>query len=238
MTASLLLFGVLLGVRHALEADHVAAVAAMASRSRTLCDHVKLASAWGLGHGGALLILGVILTALGLSMPESVLRGLEALVGVVLMALGLDVLRRARRRRVHFHIHAHRDGTVHVHAHAHDPADSAHDSAAHEHEHPHGALSRALLVGSMHGMAGSAALALIPLHSSGSALQALIYLTAFAAGSTAGMVLFSVAISVPLRLSARHLGLTFRMVEGALGTVTIALGCWITASVVFAGNAG
>jgi sulfite exporter TauE/SafE len=238
MVASLLLFGLLLGVRHALEADHVAAVAAMASRARTLRDHIKLAGAWGVGHACALLTFGGLVLALGLSLPEAFTRALEGLAGIVLIALGIDVLRRARRSRVHFHVHEHHDGTVHLHAHAHETTGVVHDTAAHEHDHPRGVLSRALLVGSVHGLAGSAALVLIPLQSSGSVLQAFAYLIAFGAGSIAGMVLFSAAISVPLRLSARHLGLTLRMVEGVLGTLTIVLGCWITATILFGGGMG
>jgi sulfite exporter TauE/SafE len=230
MIVSLLFFGLLLGVRHALEADHVAAVAALASRARSLNEYVKLASAWGVGHAAALTAFGAMVIALGVALPKPVARGFELAVGVVLILLGIDVLRRVRRERVHFHMHQHDDGHVHVHAHAHDPVAGTHDDAAHQHEHPRGVLRRALLVGGVHGLSGSAALVLLPVVRGGSLRQAVAYLAVFGIGTIVGMILFSVSLAVPLRWSARHLGPTLRVVEATLGVVTIAIGCWVTAA--------
>jgi hypothetical protein len=238
MLVSLLLFGLLLGVRHALEADHVAAVAALASRSRSLVDHLKLAGVWGIGHAGALIVFGSVMLALDLSPPPALGRGLEALVGLVLIGLGLDVLRRTRRDRVHFHAHRHEDGTVHVHVHAHDPLAPAHDGPAHQHMHPRGSLPRALLVGGVHGLAGSAPLVLLSTPVGTSLPQTVAYLAVFGVGSILGMVLFSMSISLPLGWSARRPGRLMHGVQGALGTVTVAIGCWIIAGVLFGSTAG
>jgi cytochrome c biogenesis protein CcdA len=206
-------------MKHALEADHVAAVATLATRSASVSERVKLASMWGAGHAGTLFLLGGTVLALGLSLPAHLTRVFEGLVGVMLIALGLDVLRRLRHRGVHFHRHHHGDGREHFHAHAHD--------ASRGHDHTHGLLPRALLVGSLHGLAGTAALVVLSLQLTQSTVQALLYLATFGLGSVAGMAALSLAISLPVRMTSARLGPAWRMVEGALGVLAIALGCWM-----------
>jgi len=223
----ILLLGLLVGMKHALEADHVAAVATLATRSASLGERVKLAGMWGLGHAGTLMLFGGTVLALGVSLPDRVARTFEGVVGLMLVALGLDVLRRLRRRGVHFHRHRHGDGRQHLHAHAHDSGTAP--AGAHDHEHARGLPLRALLVGTMHGLAGSAALVLLSLELTRSTAQALLYLAAFGIGSVAGMAALSLAISLPLRVASGRFGTAWRLVEGALGVVTVALGCWMAA---------
>jgi ABC-type nickel/cobalt efflux system permease component RcnA len=235
MTA-LLLFGFLLGVRHALEADHVAAVASLATRSSSVGNTMRVAAAWGAGHTVALLVFGSILLGLDASLPEGAGRVLEATVGLMLVLLGADVLRRWRQKRIHLHAHRHDDGRRHLHFHAHEE-EAAHDSAHHRHEHVRGLLPRALLVGSVHGMAGTAGLTLLSLQALHSVGWALVYLAIFGIGSILGMVLFSILISLPLRMSARYLDWAAGGLEAALGVVTVALGCWVTLQAVVFGVA-
>jgi len=222
-----LLLGFLVGMKHALEADHVAAVATLAMRSASLSERVRVASMWGVGHAGTLFLLGGSVLALGLSLPERLARAFEGAVGLMLIVLGLHVLGRLRTRGIHFHRHHHGDGREHIHAHAHGPS-----SAGHGHGHAAGLLPRALLVGSVHGLAGSAALVVLSLQLTQSTAQALVYLATFGLGSVAGMAALSLAISVPVRLSSGYLGPAWRMIEGALGVVTIGLGCWMAGSVL------
>lgn len=233
MTVSLLLFGFLLGLKHAVEADHVAAVATLASRSSSLRDHVVLAGYWGVGHAVTILAFGAVIVGLGLSLPASVTAGLEGAVGVVLIGLGVDVLRRLHRQRVHFHVHRHADGRSHFHAHAH-AGDGVHAAAHHDHRHVHALGLRALAVGGLHGLAGSAALVLVAVPVTRSAAQALAYCGLFGLGTILGMMTLSLAISVPLRLSAHGLGRFERGLEGLLGTATIALGAWIAVRTLLA----
>jgi high-affinity nickel permease len=221
-----LLLGFLLGVKHALEADHVAAVAALATRSSSAAERVKLAGMWGLGHAGTLAVVGAGVLLLGLSLPPVLARVFEGAVGFMLILLGVDVLRRLRRQRVHFHTHRHADGTVHVHAHAHE------GSVTHAHTHPVRTLPRALLVGSVHGLGGSAALLVLSVGMARSATQAFAYLALFGLGSIVGMCALSLAISLPLRHLPHRLGAASRGLEGALGTLTIALGSWIAVAVL------
>jgi sulfite exporter TauE/SafE len=229
-----LLLGFLLGMKHALEADHVAAVAALATRSPSMGERIKLAGMWGLGHAGTIVIFGALVLALGLSLPPALALAqvFEGAVGLMLIALGVDVLRRLRTRRVHFHTHQHGDGTHHFHAHAHERA-RPHEPAHHVHEHPGSPLPRALLVGTVHGLAGSAALVLLSLEVARSAPQAFAYVATFALGSLIGMCALSLAISLPLRILPARLGVATRRLEGALGLVTIALGSWIAVTVAF-----
>ena len=222
----ILLLGLLVGMKHALEADHVAAVATLATRSGSLRERVKLASMWGVGHAGTLMLFGGTVLALGVSLPDRVARTFEGFVGLMLIALGVDVLRRLRRHGVHFHRHSHGDGREHFHAHAHHTA-IASARVHHDHEHTRGLLPRALLVGTIHGLAGSAALIVLSLELTRSTAQALLYLTAFGIGSVAGMATLSLAISLPLRVASGRFGTAWRVVEGALGVVTVALGCWM-----------
>lgn len=228
MLTSFLAFGLLMGVRHALEADHVAAVASLATRSRSAVETVRLATLWGCGHAAALIALGGVVAALGASLPAPVSRLLEGMAGLVLAALGIDVLLRLHRKRVHFHQHQHDDGLRHLHAHAHEGESvGSHDVLHHRHDHARGTFARALLVGGVHGLAGSGALVVLALQSAASTGRALAYVVVFGVGSVIGMVLFSLAVALPLRVQARHWGWASRGLEAALGASSTALGLWI-----------
>lgn len=224
--SAILLFGFLLGIRHALEADHVAAVATLATRSSRLRDTVKVAASWGTGHATSLIVIGSLLVVFGASLPDGLARAFEGIVGLVLVGLGGDVLRRLWVRRVHFHVHAHEDAGAHFHAHAHD-AGREHGEDRHEHAHPRGLLARSLAVGGLHGLAGSGALVLLSVQEAGTPARSLAYLVLFAIGSVLGMVAFSVAISFPLRVSSRWIEKTSGGLEATLGLVSVVLGFWI-----------
>lgn len=224
--SAILLFGFLLGIRHALEADHVAAVATLAARNGRLRDTVRVAVSWSVGHAATLIILGSLLLALGTTLSDGWARLFEGIVGLVLVGLGADVLRRLWKKRIHAHVHVHDDEKVHVHVHVHEPH-APHDETAHHHQHARGLLGRSVAVGGLHGLAGSGALVLLSLNEAGSPLRALAYLVLFALGSIGGMVAFSIAISLPLRSSSRWLGWTTGGLEAVLGLTSVCLGFWI-----------
>ena len=108
--------GFLLGMQHALEADHIAAVSSIAARRSHVADIVKHGLTWGLGHTLTLFVFAGAAILLGHAIPESIARPIETAVGVMLVGLGAHVLWRLWRDRVHFHQHGHGDGTVHFHA--------------------------------------------------------------------------------------------------------------------------
>jgi ABC-type nickel/cobalt efflux system permease component RcnA len=150
--------GFLLGMQHALEADHIAAVSSIAARRTHVGDIIKHGLTWGLGHTLALSVFAGIAIRLGHAMPDDVASPIETAVGLMLVGLGAHVLWRLWRDRIHFHRHGHSDGTVHFHVHSHAGESVAHARADHDHDHVRGFRWRTLLVGLMHGMAGSAAL--------------------------------------------------------------------------------
>src|SRR5580692_9033360 len=140
----------------------------------------------------------------------------------MLVGLGSHVLWRLWRGRVHFHRHGHGDGTVHFHAHSHAGEAAPHARAAHAHEH--GFRWRTLLVGLMHGMAGSAALLVLTVSQASSPAVGLGYVALFGIGSMIGMGALSTLIAVPLAFSARWLTWANSGLQGAVGIITIAIG--------------
>lgn len=219
---SVLGLGFLIGMKHAIEADHVAAVASLATRARSVGETARFGIAWGLGHTVTLFVVGGVVLLADVAMPERVALGLELVVGVMLVGLGIDVLVRMWRQRTHFHSHAH-DGSAHFHAHRHDQA-PRHDAVAHAHVHPRGLPVRALVVGLVHGMAGSAALVLLTLSTITSVWLGMGYILLFGLGSIAGMAVLSCAIAVPLRLSADRMAWASQALSGVIGVATIVLG--------------
>ena len=221
---SVLLLGFLIGMQHALEADHVAAVATIATRGGSVGRIVRQGAAWGLGHSVTLLVVGAAVLSFDSAVPESLARILEFAVGVMLLLLGLGVLRRVLRQRVHFHRHRHGDGIVHAHAHSHAGERRPHDPRLHRHDHPRGLPLRALLIGMMHGMAGSAALLVLALAAVQSALTGLLYIAIFGFGSIIGMTALSAFIAVPLNWSGRLLTRLDQALQAAIGCATLVLG--------------
>ncbi len=214
--------GFLLGMQHALEADHIAAVSSIAARRSRVGDIVKHGLTWGLGHTLTLFVFAGAAILFGRAIPDTVAKPIEAAVGIMLVGLGAHVLWRLWRDRVHFHRHGHADGSVHLHAHSHAGDTLPHARAAHVHEH--GFRWRTLLVGLMHGMAGSAALLVLAVTQASSPAVGLGYVALFGIGSMIGMGVLSAVIAVPLAVSARSLTVANQALQGAVGIVTIAIG--------------
>jgi cytochrome c biogenesis protein CcdA len=224
--------GFLLGMQHALEADHVATVSSIAARRTDIADIVKHGLTWGLGHTLTLFVFAGAAILVGHAIPEHWARPMETAVGIMLVGLGAHVLWRLWRDRVHFHRHGHGDGTVHLHAHSHAGETMPHARAPHA--HGHGFRWRTLLVGLMHGMAGSAALLVLAVSQASSALAGLGYVALFGVGSMVGMGALSAVIAVPLAISARWLTRVNSGLQGAVGIATIAIGCITIASTALA----
>lgn len=226
-----LALGFLIGLRHALEPDHVAAVASIATRGGTFGDHARTGALWGVGHALMLLLLGGTCVALGLSVPAALERALEAAVGVMLVGLGVSVFVRMRRSGLHVHAHAHDGGEVHVHAHAH-ATDVDHASDPHEHEHRR--PLRTVSIGALHGLAGSAALVILVGETAQSPLLGIGYIAAFGLGAVVGMTVLAATIALPLGRSARRRTLLFRAFCGFAGVASIALGLGLVSELVLA----
>ena len=213
--------GFLIGLRHAFEADHAAAVASLASRSQSVRDTIRQGIAWGVGHTVTLFVLCSIVVSINSLIPERVATILEMAVGMMLVGLGLDVWRRMRQHRLHIHAHEHDTGPTHIHLHVHrSESPGTHGSHTHSHQIPY----RALLVGMTHGMAGSAALILLTLQSTTSLALALTYILLFGVGSILGMAVLSLAIAIPLRRSANSLVWAYDGLQILIGAISVGIG--------------
>lgn len=219
-----LLLGFFIGMRHAMEADHLAAVASIATRhDHSLRAGIRHGLVWGLGHTITLFLFGSIVIWMDTLISEQVAGYLELAVGFMLLLLGGDVLRRVIRDRVHYHIHRHQDEDLHLHAHSH-AGEGGHAQSRHEHEHSEGFPFRTLMIGLMHGMAGSAALILLTMETVDSIWAGLAYMLLFGIGSMIGMGLLSVVISIPLRASATGLTWMHNGLQALIGLLTCGLG--------------
>ena len=210
-------------MQHATEADHLAAVATLATRQGSLGQTVRQGVAWGVGHALTLMAFGGAVLLLGQAISPGLEQALETAVGVMLVLLGADVLRRMVRDRIHFHVHRHGPRVAHVHAHSHR-GEGAHAESAHRHAHPRRWPLRALAVGMMHGLAGSAALVVLALQALPSAGLGLGYIALFGLGSIAGMALLSAVVALPLRLSSRRLTGLHRSMTALVGAGSCVLG--------------
>jgi hypothetical protein len=232
--------GFVIGLQHAMEADHLAAVAALASRHGRAGDIVRHGLTWGLGHTLTLLALGGAAFVLGGAIPDALARALELAVGVMLVLLGGQLLFRLFRGGVHLHVHRHEDAGPHLHLHSHarteedgppgalqqaQPARHAlhQQHALHAHE-GEGFRWRTLFVGLMHGMAGSAALLLLALAQVRDPLRGVAFILVFGLGSMVGMAALSAVLAVPLSLSSRFLGWANRGLQLVIGCCTVGVG--------------
>jgi ABC-type nickel/cobalt efflux system permease component RcnA len=227
MTAvSILFVGLLLGMQHATEADHLAAVATLATRQNSLAQTLRQGVAWGIGHTLTLMLFAGSVLLLGQVISPDLEQALETAVGVMLVVLGADVLRRLLRDRVHFHAHRHGPATMHLHAHSHR-GEADHAQSRHRHQHARHWPLRALAVGMMHGLAGSAALVVLSLQAVPSVSLGLGYIALFGLGSIGGMALLSMIIAVPMKLSALHLTRLHRAMNALVGLFSCALGVYM-----------
>jgi high-affinity nickel-transport protein len=230
------LLGAVLGLQHATDGDHLVAVATIVSRERRFRDGALIGALWGIGHTATLTAVGLALVALDLTMAPRLVAGLEVLVALMLVALGIWRLADAARgatgvapdHLVADHDHDGRE-VVHSHPHAH-----GHAMHAHPHVHPsrrlvaaltagrHGGL-RPLVVGAIHGMAGSAAVSLLVLATTRSPWAAALYLGLFGLGTVAGMTVLTGAMAYPLGVAMRF-DRARRAVAVAAGLASVAFG--------------
>jgi hypothetical protein len=188
---TILTLGFVLGLRHALDTDHIAAVSTVLAQRPSWHASSLIGFSWGLGHSLVLLFVGALVLVLKMPIPEPVAVGAEFAVGVMLVVLGGMLGISLIRERWHMHSHDH-DGKKHIHLHSH--------ATSHDHGHSHWWREsiKPLCIGMAHGLAGSAALLLVVLASSHTVLQGLAYIAVFGFGSIIGMVLIGLALSVPM----------------------------------------
>jgi hypothetical protein len=204
---SILALGFLLGMRHATDSDHVVAVTTIVSQQRKVVSAALTGIFWGIGHSITLLIVGTAIILFGVVVPERLGMSLEFCVALMLVLLGLLNLGGFRRNR----------------------------NEAHEHSHRHGfSLGfRPVVVGAVHGLAGSAAVALLVLPVIREPVWAILYLLIFAVGTIAGMMLITAVIAVPITYSANRFRSFNRYIGTATGAFSMAFGLFLVYQIGF-----
>ena len=187
-----------LGVRHAFEPDHLAAVSTLATRQGRAVQAALLGLAWGLGHTASVGVVALLMIAGGLTLPARLWPAADAVVGLLLVVLGASVLWRYARGRWHMHRHAHAgEGAPHLHLHSH-----AH-GGAHAHTHARWDGRRSLGFGLLHGLAGSGALVVLLVATVPTAGLKLAYVAAFGVGTMLGMLAVSLTLVAVVRFASR-----------------------------------
>jgi ABC-type nickel/cobalt efflux system permease component RcnA len=218
----ILLISALLGLRHASDPDHLAAVTTLIASEEDL-DKVRKAGfmglLWGAGHGTTLVLIGLPLVLFNRYLPEAVQQAAETLIGAIIILLAVRLLLRWRRGLFHVHSHSH-GGEPHRHVHSHaGEADESHEHA-HKMRTPLGAYG----VGLIHGVGGSGGLTLLLLSTISDKTQAAGALLLFAAGTAVSMALLSTAFG--LAIAGGPLGRNFERVAPVLGVLGVAFGAW------------
>jgi ABC-type nickel/cobalt efflux system permease component RcnA len=229
---SVLGLGFVLGLKHALDADHLVAVSTIVSERKNLWSSSLVGALWGLGHTASLLIVGLLVILFNVQIPDKVAMSMEFAVAIMLVILGVNLLRKIRKGgtlHTHTHEHAHH---VHAHPHLHEAA------VVHSHDHAgvhhHKKTSKKpFIIGMVHGMAGSAALMLVVLATISSRMVGLLYIGIFGLGSVGGMFLMSALISIPFAVTARHEGLN-KVIQTTAGIVSVSFGLFLVWQIGFA----
>ena len=217
-----LLISLLLGLRHASDPDHLAAVSTLiaSEEQRRVRKATYMGLFWGLGHATTLIVLGLPLVLLGQYLPEMVQQTAEVAIGAIIVALAVRLLVRWRRGVFHAHAHSHDDGTPHRHLHSH--------AEGCVHEHAHDTTLRtplsAYCVGLLHGVGGSGGLTLLLLSTIPDPSEAVVALVIFAAGTTVSMALLSSVFG--LAIASGPVARNFDRLAPVLGVLGAAFGFW------------
>jgi len=218
--------GFVIGLLHAFEPDHMAAVSTQVAgyktkQSRSLTTRIGsntlrtsvLGALWGAGHTSTLILVGALVFLFSLEISEEVFSGLEFGVGMMLVFLGISayITKRIAKGK-HAHPHAHSDGTVHAHPHGHND----------EHRHGH----RSYLIGCIHGLAGSGGLVVLVASTFSDIQTILSFILVFGVGSVLGMMLVSGVIALPFTLSSRVSSIS-RILRYIVAAISIGVGAHI-----------
>lgn len=227
---SIIVIGFFLGMRHATDPDHVIAVTTIVSRQSSLGRAALIGAFWGLGHTVTIFAVGCAIILFNVVIPARLGLGMEFSVGIMLIVLGVWNLVSFLRpmSTVHSHSHAH-GGLVHTHVHAHLPDESS--LAAWDGQPGKAGLYqyfRPLMVGIVHGLAGSAAVALLILATIRNSTWAIVYLLIFGIGTIAGMMVITMGIASTFRFVGNRFARFSQRLAVVSGLISVAFGFFLT----------
>lgn len=225
---AVLSIGLLFGLKHATEVDHVVAISTIVSRHKNIFHSALVGALWGAGHTASLLIVAAIVLTLRIAIPQRISGWLEFGVAVMIIALGISALRRALRKNAHVHVHQHHhDGLSHSHIHFHENEAEHEPALRSQHSHAVSHLGwKPVLIGMMHGLAGSGALTLLVLTQISSSSVGFLYVATFGVGSIIGMLLMSGLIGLPFAFSSRKLTNFHQGLQTLAAVFSICFGLW------------
>ena len=211
--------GFALGLRHALDADHLVAVTTLLSEEKHPVKGALVGTFWGIGHTTSLFIAGLLVLLLNITIPADISAILEACVGLMLILLGFRAFWLVKNQSVHTHIHKH-DGQEHEHLHA-------------NHRHQHG---RPFLIGALHGLAGSGGLMVLVLSTIKDLTQGIVYILVFGIGSVVSMTIISFLIGLPYLLTVNKISRFEMYLKTAAGLMSIFFGIVLISDYFAAGR--
>jgi len=219
-TPGFLILGFLIGMIHAFEADHMAAIGTFAADNKKRL--VLRGAIWGLGHTVMLFSMAVAVVLFSVVLTSAGEAAVEFAVGVMLLLLGVQVFWRMHQKRIHFHVHSHAGTRPHFHAHSHAGETAKHSENPHDHAHAPGFPLKAFAIGLVHGAAGSSAIIVLAAAATGNQLAAIGYVALVGVGSIFGMATLSAIVSLPFGYAprkARYLHLALQVSVGGLAVV-------------------
>lgn len=252
-TLSIIAFGFVLGMRHAMDGDHVIAVSTIVSHERSFRKAAYIGVLWGVGHTVTVMIAGGVIIVFDLAIPEQAGMTLELFVAIMLIILGAVSLKRTigginhsftkETPELHSHVHAHGDyahdhlhgHTVESHGHREDAIPTARIDRWFGGTRGY-AMVRPLVVGIVHGLAGSAALALLLLPVIKDSLFAILYLFVFGVGTIAGMIMATAAIAVPFAYTATRSSGFNKALRFATSIISLGFGLFLFYEIGFVGG--
>lgn len=196
---SILAIGFLLGMKHAIEPDHIIAVSTIACQSKSIWRSSLAGVFWGIGHTFTLLIVSVIMLLLKREIPEVWAGSIEFLVGLMLVYLGLSSIYSAAHRRSHQH------------------------EGDHIHPHLHVSYVKSALIGMVHGLAGSAAMLMLTMATVKNVWEAALYILIFGGGTVVGMLGFTTILGAPFVLSSKKISVN-KALNRITGTISAVYG--------------
>ena len=223
-SSGFLLLGFLIGLVHALEADHLAAIATLSKGKKRL---LLRGAAWGAGHTVTMLVLSIMVLFFSFVLTPHGAAALEFAVGLMLVALGVQVFHRFRKERLHYHVHQHEGCERHIHVHSHKSDVAVHAQSTHDHTHPARVPFKAFAIGLIHGAAGSSGVIVLAVSKTGDPWVAVGYVALIGLGSMLGMAALSVVVGWPILHAPKVAKSLHNVVQVPIAVVAVTIGAGI-----------